>query len=71
MSAIAIVMGSTILTYFFRNSDALTYPPLLLHGGLHKDHQARPGIRLRDVSKGRYKVFKTSIGLKGNMLMAF
>lgn len=50
---------------------ALLIPFSALHSGLHEDHQALPGIRLRNVSKGQYKAFKTSTGLKGNILMTF
>ena len=72
MSAIAIMMGNHSDLFFSETMmHLLTLHFPFLHDGLHKDHQALPGIRLKDVSKGQYKVFKTSIDLKGNILTVF
>ena len=57
------MMGSAILTHYFRNHDALTCSPhsFPLHCELHKDHQALLEIRLIDVSKGQYKHSKQAL----------
>ena len=72
MSAIAIMMGSTILTYFFRNSDALTYPLLSFSAWWSAQRPPRPPwYQAKGCFKGTIRGIQNKHWSKGKHLNGF
>ena len=72
MSAIAIMMGSTILTYSFRNSDALTYPLLSFSAWWSAQRPPRPPwYQAKGCFKGTIRGIQNKHWSKGKHLNGF